>query len=61
MLLLAYLVNRQDVMFRSALSITIPLLVWSALILPASAAPPPKVDLTSRESLEILSADSVGR
>ena len=29
--------------------------------LPASAAPPPKGDLTSRESLEVLAADSVGR
>ena len=28
--------------------------------LPASAAPPPKGDLTSRESLEVLAADSVG-
>ena len=29
--------------------------------LPASAAPPPKCDLTSRESLEVLAAESVGR
>ena len=29
--------------------------------LPASAAQPPKSDLTSRESLEVLAADSVGR
>ena len=29
--------------------------------LPASAALPPKGDLTSRESLEVLAADSVGR
>ena len=29
--------------------------------LPTSAAPPPKGDLTSRESLEALVADSVGR
>ena len=29
--------------------------------LPTSAAPPPKGDLTSRESLEVLVADSVGR
>ena len=29
--------------------------------LPASAAPPPKSDLMSRESLEVLAADSVGR
>ena len=30
-------------------------------VVPASAAPPPKSDLLSRESLEVLSADSVGR
>ena len=29
--------------------------------LQASAAPPPKGDLTSRESLEVLAADSFGR
>ena len=29
--------------------------------LPASTAPPPKGDLTSRERLEVLAADSVGR
>ena len=29
--------------------------------LPASAAPPPKGDLTSRESLEVLAAIGVGR
>ena len=29
--------------------------------LPASAAPPPKGDLTSRESLEVLTANGVGR
>ena len=29
--------------------------------LPASAAPPPKGDLTSRESLEVLATNSVGR
>ena len=29
--------------------------------LPASAAPPSKGDLTSRESLEVLTADCVGR
>ena len=29
--------------------------------LPASAAPPAKGDLMSRESLEVLAADSVGR
>ena len=29
--------------------------------LPTSAAPLPKVDLTSRESLEVLAADCVGR
>ena len=28
---------------------------------PTSAAPPPKGDLTSRERLEVLAADSVGR
>ena len=51
----------------------IPLSVWSASISPAhwkqkvrvalsiSAAPLPKDDLTSRESLEVLAADSVGR
>ena len=30
------------------------------LALPASAAPPPKGDLTSRESLKVLATDSVG-
>ena len=35
MLLLARLINRQDVVFRSAQSIAISLSVWSALISPA--------------------------
>ena len=59
--------------FQSAQSIAIPMSVWSSfdiavtlkqkvgVALPASAAPPPKGDLTSRESLEVLAADSVGR
>ena len=31
------------------------------VVLPASAAPPPKRQFTSRESLEVFAADNVGR
>ena len=75
LLLLACLINRHDVMFRSFVSavhsdstvsvvsfdITGTLKQEVGVALPATGAPPPRCHLTSRESLEALAADSVGR
>ena len=74
-MLLARLINRQDEVFRGfgrrcpqrfhcqcgQLHIAGTLKQKVCVALSASAAPPPKCDLTSRVSLEVLAADSVGR
>ena len=75
LLLLACLINRQYVVFRgfgrrcpndstvsvASFDIAGTLKQKVGVELPASAAPPPKEDLTSREILEDLAANSVGR
>ena len=74
-MLLARLINRQDEVLRSfgrrcpydstvsvvSFDIAGTLKQKVGVAFPASAAPSPKGDLTSRESLEVLAADSVGR